>query len=221
MKPVYTLFCGMSILAACSSVQQDPGGTITPDRDSLEELVIEQTLDPQNLVNLADSWRLTKARRNAIIQARLAEIDILYYRNERDISREVRSGNFGFSLAKIFVGGIGSQAAEATAQSLNALSAVLEGAKSAYDRDILLEQSMEAFVSQMRANRAAVKARIVSRYNDESTAYTLQMALSDLTAYQQAGTLDAALSGITEIANKNEKEAQEELRSTEDKMRGG
>ena len=188
-------------------------------------MVIDETLSKRNLtgtekspIDLADPASFSKSRRNAIIQARLAEIDVLYYRYESGLSREVRQGNFGFSLAKIVVGGVGSQVSEATSRGLSALGAALEGTKAAYDKDVLLDQSLQAFIAQMRANRSAVKARIVSRYSAEPVNYTLQMALSDLADYEQAGTLSSALAGLTQSAQTQQQINDTELRSTENRV---
>ena len=206
------------VLAGCASSQGTPERTINPDRASLESMVIEQTLSSGNLTGAANPASFSKSRRNAIIQARLAEIDVLYYRYESGLSREVRQGNFGFSLAKIVVGGVGSQVSEATSRGLSALGAALEGTKAAYDKDVLLDQSLQAFIAQMRANRSAVKERIVDRYDVDPTDYTLQMALSDLADYEQAGTLSSALAGLTQSAQKQQEINDSALRSTEDRV---
>ncbi|MEO1748652.1 MAG: hypothetical protein AAFR27_08555, partial [Pseudomonadota bacterium] len=77
----------------------------------------------------------------------------------------------------------------------------MSGSQAAYQRDVLLDQTLQATISQMRADRSTVKARIVGRYDANQLEYTLQMALSDLADYERAGTLSSALSSISGTAS--------------------
>jgi len=206
-----------AIMSGCASVTGLPESSLDPNRD-IAKTIIDQTLGEANLKTLAVKSNITNIERNKVIQARIAEIDILYYRYESRISNDVRSGNFGFSLAGILIGGIGSFASGGTSKELSAVSAALVGGKSSFDKDVLLDQSLGAFASQMRANRAAVKAKIVSRYSSDTDKYTLQMALGDLAEYQQAGTLAAALAGITQSAQESEAENAGKLAIEENKI---
>jgi len=157
-------------------------------------------------------------RRNAIIQARLAELDILYNAYERELSANIRSGNFGFSLAQLLVGTAGTLSGASASQNLSAASAVLAGSQAAYDRDILLDQTLQAAVSQMRANRNTIKTRIIQRFSSNTSDYSIQMALSDLTAYEQAGSLSSALASISEAAADQRQSSEISLETAENNL---
>lgn len=156
--------------------------------------------------------------RNAIIQARLSEIDILYYRYENRITNEIRTNNYGANVVQMALGGAGALTTGDVSRTLSAVSAFATGVKVSYDRDLLLDQSMQAFIAQMRANRASIKSKIVSRMSADAGSYTLQAAVSDLAEYQQAGTLAAGLSGITQSAQVQEQFASSELKTVENRV---
>ena len=102
-----------------------------------------------------------------------------------------------------------------TSQILSATSAGLTGAREAFDKEVLVDRTIQAFVSQMRANRDQVKARILVKLTKNIDEYPFLAALSDLESYRQAGTLTGALNGISEAASSNENTAADVLESAE------
>ncbi len=217
MKKFFAVSVASFVLASCATTSDQSPRSLSDTRD-FESLIVNGTLDSISPTEIQYPESLSETRRNSIIQARLAEIDVIYYRYESAISRDVRQGNFGFSLAEILVGGAGAVASKGTSQGLSAASAALAGTRSAYNKDILLDQSLQAFITQMRANRATVKSKILERLESSVTDYTLQAALSDLAQYEQAGTLGSALAGITEAAQSNERAAAGVLATTEERV---
>lgn len=201
-------------VSGCTSIVGGPKNSLEPDRD-FSKIIIDETLDASRLKGLVQSGNISEAERNAVVQARLAEIDVLYFDYEARIFSELRQGNFAASFAQIAIGGAGSLASTEVSQNLSALSSVLAGSKAAFDKDILLDQTMQAYITQMRANRAAVKARILTNISNDHPGYTLQAAISDLEDYQSAGTLGAAVSALTQAAGDQEKIANVELDGAE------
>lgn len=192
------------VLSACESgIGAGPQSSINPERD-FNAIIINNTLAPARLAALAQRSFVDANTRNAVIEARMAEIDVLYFQYERDLSAGVRRGNFVTNFAAVLIGAAGSQASGPTSQALSALGGVIAGGGAAYQKEVLLEQSVQAFLSQMRVNRNQVKQDILSNMTRPGTAYTLQGALSDLARYEQAGTLATAVSGITETAQARE-----------------
>lgn len=202
-------------LTACEAVfRGTPKDSISPARD-FNAIIINGTLEESRLRYLAAQPFVDAVTRNAVIDARIAEIDILYYAYENNISAEIRRGNFATSIAGILVGAAGAQAAGRAGQNLSALSGVISGGSAAYQKEVLLNQSIQAFTSQMRANRNAKKTVILKKLGHPGTAYTLQAALADLASYQQAGTLASAVAGITETAKIEEEASGTILQSVE------
>lgn len=204
-------------LVACAAVDGRPANSIDPERD-FSAIIINETLNPDRLRALARQPSTDQQTRNNIILARMAEVDILYARYEAKLSSELRRGRFGFSVAEILVGGAGALTTNGAASAnWSALSTVLSGTQAAYSRDVLLDQSLQAFVSQMRAGRSLVRARILDRLSEPGSSYTLQAALSDLADYQGAGSLASALAGINKVTQDNETRARQELRNAEER----
>lgn len=209
------LAVGVLALSGCEAgFSGKPASSIDPERD-FNAIIINGTLNKERLAVLAQQPFVDRNTRNAIIEARMAEIDVLYNEYETNITAEIRRTNFGTSLAGIVVGAVGAQASGGAARNYAALGGVLSGASAAYQKEVLLDQSIQAFISQMRASRNAQKQRILSKLNLPGTAYSLQAALSDLSAYEQAGTLASAVSGLTEKAQTAERSSAAELQTTE------
>lgn len=205
MRRFLSVVASVLVLSGCDAgFSGAPKDSIAPDR-SFDEVIINGTLDKSRLQQLAQLSFVDMNTRNAVIEARMAEIDVLYFEYENNISAEVRRGNFLTSMAGILVGAVGAQVSGGTSQQLSALSGVIAGGSSAYQKEVLLDRSIQAFISQMRANRNTKKAEILAKLDKPGTAYTLQGALSDLAEYRQAGTLSSAIAGITEKAQNDER----------------
>lgn len=201
-------------MAGCSAAfQAEPEPSLDANRD-IAAAVIAATLDgivaPDGTIP-----SVGKDRRNEIIFARIAEIDILYNDFETRFARQQRESDFAFALLGIGLGGAGVFAGEVASQALSAASGAVAGIQQAYQKEILVERTIQAFVSEMRANRARVRQAILLKLDADTVLYPLQAAISDLALYRHAGTLTAALVGIAEAAALRESAATDQLRETE------
>jgi hypothetical protein len=180
-------------LSACGATRKgQPGATIDPSRPSLNAMVINSTLSQAN-IGAAISTP-TDGRRNAIILARIAEIDMLYNEYETDVLQEARSSGFLVSFGGALAGLAGASATSvAASQNWSLLSGGLSAADAAYDKEFLAEQTMNALVAQMRAERARVLGEIYDKMRAPVSRYPMQAALSDLENYRQAGTMATGL----------------------------
>lgn len=113
---------------------------------------------------------------------------------------EARESGFLLSLAGIAVGAAGAQASAVASQNYSLLSGALQAGEASFDREVLAEQAMSAIISQMRAERARVRARIYTSLGGNVTKYPLQAAISDIESYRQAGTLLAGLISMNNSA---------------------
>ncbi|MDG1207909.1 MAG: hypothetical protein P8Q48_25420 [Paracoccaceae bacterium] len=199
-----------SSLAACEATLQgaptESFAKLDPDAEKpeLANLIVSTTLEASRIKAPVEGGT-TKRQRNEIIFARMAEIDALYFEYERALSTEPREYNFALALAGLAIGGAGSIASEGASQILSAASAGLTGARDAFQKEVLIERTTQAFVSQMRAARDLEKQNILLKLTASSETYPLQAAVSDLESYRQAGTLTGALSGIADSAAENER----------------
>ncbi|WP_340110176.1 hypothetical protein [Pikeienuella sp. HZG-20] len=229
-KPVFSSFFHRAALAALTTAglagcvatvrgapEESFARSSAPEDWSFKESIVNATLDRDRIVALATNGA-TVAQRNEVIFARLAELDSLYFAYERDLSKELRESGFAATLAQIAVGAAGSVTGQQASQILSAVSAGIAGSREAFEKEILIDRTMQAFISQMRAGRDQMKRRILLKLGASADAYPLQAAVSDLEAYRQAGTLTGALAGISADASEKETAAQEVLAAAEAKI---
>lgn len=182
--------------------------------ESFEEVIVNAALDPARLRTLVTAGA-TEAERNRVIYARMAEIDALYATYERELTKELRESGFVGALAELAVDTAGALTGRQASQILSAISAGLTGAQTAVEKELLIDRTVQAFISHMRAGRSAVKRRILLKLIAPASAYPLEAAVSDLSAYRQAGTLTGALVGVAAAASEVEATRRADLNAAE------
>lgn len=121
-------------------------------------------------------------------------IDVNYDVYENNLTREMQNLNFAATVANIALTAVASQITPpGTKDILTATAAGLTGAKAAYDKEVLIQRTIQIIQSQMRANRDRVARRILQRLNASADEYPLMMAWIDLQAYYKAGTFTDGL----------------------------
>ena len=184
-------------VAGCASFKGAPDQSIS-DKDpnrNVADVTINTILDGA-VQEIADGDMPDADRRNEIIYAAMAEIDALYAEFEVAVVGEVRRSGFFTTLAELAVDGAGSFAGGGTSRILSAVSAGITGATESFDKDILVDRTVQALTAQMRASRKLVRARILPRLQQSAEVYPFTAAVSDLIAYRQAGTIVSALQKI-------------------------
>lgn len=147
---------------------------------------------------LAKPGSTSRARRNEIIGARMYAIDLRFSEFETELLRESRKAGFGTVLVELIVDISGSLASNGASQILSAISAGITGTKEAFDKEILVEQTVQSLINQMRASRDQIAARIYGRLDLSVADYPLTVALADVEEYYQAGTLAGSLVNLSE-----------------------
>jgi hypothetical protein len=155
----------------------------------------------------------TVALRNSVVFARMAEIDTLYNEYELSLSQELREGRFTTALLGLGFGIGGTFASGGASQLLSAGSAGVAGTSEAFQKEILIDRTVQSLTAQMRANRDNAKANIIRNLTADIATYPTLAALSDVAAYRQAGTILGGLLGIAENSANAEGEARENLSS--------
>lgn len=151
--------------------------------------------------------------RNRIIQSRMIVIDAQYTQFRQEFYGEARWGGFATTLAGLGLtttAGLTGVAAS-TAKTLSAVATGLTGAKVAFQKDVLADRTATAIETAMDATRNKVALRIRAGLREDATKYPLAVALSDLEAYYNAGTMLGALVGITEIVGEQAEKTNREL----------
>lgn len=186
-------------VAGCdATIQSRPGIRYDVDRDPLTDIVLDHRLKKSTVEAALDAP--DDLTRNQIVFARMAEIDALYNTYETEILAEATRSGFALSFGNLIAGLLGGFYTGETSQVFSLIGGGIGALQTSYDKEILAESTIQAFISQMRAGRADVRAQIYSRLARPATAYPVEAALTDLERYRQAGTLATAIAGITEQA---------------------
>jgi hypothetical protein len=130
----------------------------------------------------------TVIARNNCVYSFLAMIDQAYYQYQTALFGSVNTGNAASDIVSLGLTSAATLAPGTTAKSiLSAIATGINGAKGKIDADILYNKSVELILTQMDADRADWKSRILNQIkNDED--YNIYAASADLLSYYQAGT---------------------------------
>lgn len=139
--------------------------------------------------------------RDKVVGLRRSAIDAQYRYFVGEL-RESRVGTgLGADLANIlinftgiFVGGAGTKAA------LHGGSVAVSGAKGSFDKNVFYEKALAALLAEMDAQRTKVEADLDTGLKKSVDGYTLQQGLNDLGRLERAGSIEAALAGMTQSA---------------------
>ncbi len=217
MKRIVLPLVCVAALSGCASINGFPEPVIPAHQATAEVEAFTNSASKEKiedcLAKTDDTER--QACRNEIVDARLYAIDAVYFEFERTINSEKNITNVGADAALLTLGGLGTTAVGvATKTALAAASTGIVGIRGSYDKAVLAEKTISAIVSQMNASRAAVRAAIeTGKQKGDYSDYTLGAALSDVLAYQQAGTVPSALDEISKAAAEKSTKEQGDLKT--------
>jgi hypothetical protein len=120
------------------------------------------------------------------------------------LTREGEDEGFWAAIANAALTGTGALIPVAqTTRILSGVAAGLTTADQAYNKQYLLNKTVQILQSQMRADRSDVLTHILAATKTSSAEYPLGMAMSDLEQYYRAGTLSAAFISLSQGASTN------------------
>ena len=202
----------LSALAACSGIEAAPKPPLANFEASLAQL--QGAYSPGDVVNcLARPLASQDAVicRDKIVQALMIAIDLRYEEFEIGFFDANRYASFGGTLAVLGLTTAGAVVSGGTSQLLSAAAAGVTGAKEAFKREVLAEQTSVALLTAMRTQRDQVGLNIRLGLRRDATQYPLGVALADVSAYYRAGTIVGALTGVTQAVGVEREKAQENL----------
>ncbi len=137
--------------------------------------------------------------RNRVLYELMGIFDDYYYKNTVNI----RDGVVGKNLLVSFSGIATSFAAalaggEQIKTVLSAISGGLQTINGTFDKEALLNTSVQALRFQMDASRAVVAAGIIEAMDKNLADYPLEAGLRDLIRYYDAGTVTSALTALAQ-----------------------
>ncbi|MDD5393940.1 MAG: hypothetical protein PHE17_13050 [Thiothrix sp.] len=140
--------------------------------------------------------------RNSLTRQRMVEIDFSYQQFEQNLHAEnVRGSVYTDWASTALTAAIPATGSTHSKNVLSGLSTVLTTSKTTYDNKVLMQATMPALVSEMRASRAWQRADILKKLNQPVNSYDIYAAWSDLNDYYLAGTLPGAISALNSAAS--------------------
>jgi hypothetical protein len=220
IRPVRASLLGLLFaLSACAGMSEGPipvsrgiAPNEEPDLSRIRQAMQNDCLNvPTGTPELAgSSVRLTpeelRIRRNNLVTAYMTAADIRYDAFERDLLAFSRQNDLGAALANQLISAIGAASGSASlSQAANLTSGAIGGTQSAFSKS-LLNQTVSVLQTHMRAQRreyyAVATRHLAMSYADWNTCQAMQDAL----AYEQSGTLNAALAAMAASATDQERE---------------
>lgn len=208
---IATLVCiSFPSLIACTAIQgypsdpEDTGATLknlTPYFDG--------TVEARYVAASGDDVKTPI--RDSIVYGRMRGYDIEFSDFEKSLYSQGNSFTLGGDLVALILGGLTATTGNATTKAaLGAASVGVVGANTAINKDLYFQKTIIAMLSQMEASRANAKVAIVKGLGLPDSKYNLFQAYSDLDAYKNAGSIPGAISVITQNAENQKVDAQQQ-----------
>lgn len=154
---------------------------------------------------------LTKRQwRDTVIDAYIRIADARYADFKADLNKETVGINLGTDLTALGLAAAGAVAGNA-ASTLSAASAGVIGAGAAFNKDAYYQKTLPALYAAMDTSRKQVLILIRKSQQADETAYPLGPALADLKTYEDAGSIEAAVAELTQVANQASSAADQQL----------
>jgi hypothetical protein len=203
------------MLSACAGMSEGPvpvSQSTSAELDGLRTAIRRECLDVSHTtapVGQTPAPSPGKPRRNELVTAFMTAADMSYNQYERDLLAFTRQNDLGGSIANQLLSAVGAASgSRALSRATNIASGAVSGTQSAFAKS-LLNQTVSVLQTHMRAQRSRQYALIVERLNWPYETWNICMALSDALAYEQAGTLNAALAAMEASATDQERRGDE------------
>lgn len=196
-------------LAGCTAIQAFPKREVPADT-ALEGNLLFVPQDVLTRYYAADTPAKKKAVRDEFVTRRMTKIDYRFFNFLTQLRTESTAAALGVDLSVLGLSAAGSVLSPGNVtQILAATSGALTGARTSYEKNVLLEQTVNALIAQMRASRAQIRTRIFSRLSKAE--YSLPFVQADLQEYYFAGTIPGAIAAVTEGAGVVAAQAERDL----------
>lgn len=153
-----------------------------------------------------------KIYRNAIINEMVFIADYNYQSYEGNLVAGRAKANFytGAVRASLETAGALISVADTT-RILSGLAALTGAIQESADKEFFFDNTIDALIIQMRADRANALISLVERRSLPYKDYSIEQAVGDITNYYRAGTLASAVISISKSASAAQKKAEKDL----------
>ncbi len=206
--PVMAIALGAVGLSGCTSLRGAPE-PIFPADAALKVLEAYPVPGTVTKYREAKTEAAKRTIRDEFLFAYLNAIDAQYYRFRSRLGQDNRELSIGFDTAVLGFSALGT-IAKRSADELAAVSGAFIGTQSSIDKNLYFDQTAAALIAAMDAERYKVRTGIIRKIGTDVASYPITSALSDITEYQAAGTIDHAVTIITDEAVKERVAAKSE-----------
>lgn len=207
----FLLALALTAVSACSSLDGAPRPAISTETELkiLDRYYLSGGTDGQATPKVVELYALYTAPttseterfrvRNELVLARMYAIDLRFRDYIIDLSQESRQSNFLLKLIGLGLSGAGAAIEVSATQSiLAAIDTGLEGASEAFNRDILVDRTVQVLTTQMQAERARLRTEILINLSKSTEEYPLFLALAQVEDFYYAGTIPGALAAVSQ-----------------------
>jgi len=190
-----------SSLSGCMTIPAGPvrlSETTTPRFAAIRDAMVSECYKLAAHTGEPEALRL---RRNDFVTAAISAADEQYLQYERSLLENSRNTNFAASLSIALLTAIAGVSGNVNlARGFTTAAGLINVGNKAYTTDQLLNQTVAVLQTQMEASRANRLASILSQLSKPYADWTFCSAMSAVQLYEQAGTLNAALTDISASA---------------------
>jgi hypothetical protein len=202
-----------TLLAGCISIKGMPEPPATSTAVAPEP-GYQLGADAIRLYNAETDTAKKLARRNDIIDARMAEIDRRFAEFERALYAEGIGVGIGTDWALLALTAASTLSTVSSTQTIfSAVATAVVGGTAAYDKRVLFDKTLPSLMAQMVAQRETQRVAIRTSSQLPVESYTLFAAESDLQAFARAGSIPGAIASVAQDAGQKTAAAQQEMRA--------
>jgi hypothetical protein len=145
--------------------------------------------------------------RNRVLKAYVTAADARYFEFRKNLSWDVKATNVGLDIAILALTGTASVWGGA-AKALSAGATGLGGTRATLAKELYFDKTLPALISMMNSSRLEVMTDITRGLQKPETEYTIEEGFSDITRYQEAGSIDTAIQQVAAAAAAQQAAAQ-------------
>jgi hypothetical protein len=207
MRSILAATATILALGGCASVNGYPDDPVDTASDAA---ALKNTYDAAALTAYASAP--SKGQRNAIVYGRMLAYDAAFYQFERDLTGQSNLLNVGGSATNTVITTSAALAKSArTKTRLSAWALALTGIRADTSKQLFYDKTLPSVLSQMEANRLKLRVAIEEGLTKSIDEYPLAVALVDLQAYKNAGSIATAVSAIARTAENEKTEATKDI----------
>ena len=192
-----TIVLSAGLLGGCAAALQNGPDRLFP--------VDAQLANLQQMLPLPDlRYAHSKLERNNYITARMYAIDLSYTQYFTNLTKQRQLDTLASDVAIVGLGAATTVIPGASAKAaIGAATTAVAGTRTAIDKDVLVQQTIQILQNQMEISRSSIRTRLSANLTKSSAAYTMAQGMSDLEDYYRAGTLAGALEAVSATVGDN------------------